>query len=582
MDLQSTAKVLAMEWGAKDFFVLVMEKLIFVKGFGKHWCKYPGKLGCCLQPEVDGLRLVSNTTSEFIHRVTSQSLAVLRIGSMEPGALLNDAFKEYEGDESHKADEYIRFIKDKLPDAILQCIKAAGEEFEPALQQSLLRSARFGKGFLGPEISSEVVNEFVEMCHHLRVLNSVRMEKIGVPITLRQYYRLSTGVLTDRLINRELYPVALEICNYLRVPNVDGEVKILRQWAIKKVKDKTIQDKTAAEIIIHRLKNTNVIVPFAEIARCAKEEGRKELASLLLDHEVHAREQVPLLMEMRKADLALDKAIESGDPQLVYRVLDELKHKMYHSQMDRYLQLFHHRPVAAALYKKLCKETDRAQLLSFYRQESESKEAGCLLLSRSFVESDPGESDKCSMAALQEFREGQHTFEVRIAEELLKLRKEQEELESKLKLRVIGLSLFDTVVQCIKNQHLKMAEQLRRDYKLSDNQFWWAKLRALCFIGDFEELERFSRQKKSPIGYEPFAEMCIQHGNRKEAAKYIPKCAAEERFLLYLKIDDLVRAADIAFQERNIRALEELLVRAGKRPELVEHITSLKDRLEQK
>jgi hypothetical protein len=75
--------------------------------------------------------------------------------------------------------------------------------------------------------------------------------------------------------------VALEICNYLRVPNVDGEVKILRQWAIKKVKDKNIQDKTAAEIIIHRLKNTNVIVPFAEIARCAKEEGRKELASLV-------------------------------------------------------------------------------------------------------------------------------------------------------------------------------------------------------------------------------------------------------------------------------------------------------------
>jgi hypothetical protein len=98
-------------------------------------------------------------------------------------------FAEYilKGDESHKADEYIRFIKDKLPDAILQCIKAAGEEFEPALQQSLLRSARFGKGFLGPEISSEVVNEFVEMCHHLRVLNSVRMEKIGLPITLRQY-----------------------------------------------------------------------------------------------------------------------------------------------------------------------------------------------------------------------------------------------------------------------------------------------------------------------------------------------------------------------------------------------------------
>ena len=49
------------------------------------------------------------------------------------------------------------------------------------------QSASFGKGFLGPDVSPEIVNEFVEMCHHLRVLNSVRMEDIGLPITLRQY-----------------------------------------------------------------------------------------------------------------------------------------------------------------------------------------------------------------------------------------------------------------------------------------------------------------------------------------------------------------------------------------------------------
>ena len=36
----------------------------------------------------------------------------------------------------------------------------------------------------------------------------------------------------------------------------------------------------------------------------------------LLNHEVHAKDQVPLLIEMKKADVALDKAIESGDPQL--------------------------------------------------------------------------------------------------------------------------------------------------------------------------------------------------------------------------------------------------------------------------
>ena len=41
----------------------------------------------------------------------------------------------------------------------------------------------------------------------------------------------------------------------------------------------------------------------------------------LLDHEVHAKDQVPLLIEMKKADVALDKAIESGDPQLGKKTL---------------------------------------------------------------------------------------------------------------------------------------------------------------------------------------------------------------------------------------------------------------------
>ena len=47
--------------------------------------------------------------------------------------------------------------------------------------------------------------------------------------------RIVRLLLSFRLINRELYPVALEICNYLRVPPVEGEVKILRQWAVRKV-----------------------------------------------------------------------------------------------------------------------------------------------------------------------------------------------------------------------------------------------------------------------------------------------------------------------------------------------------------
>lgn len=44
---------------------------------------------------------------------------------------------------SQKADEYIRMIKDKLEDAVNQCIEAAGHEFEPTNQKALLRVRRF-------------------------------------------------------------------------------------------------------------------------------------------------------------------------------------------------------------------------------------------------------------------------------------------------------------------------------------------------------------------------------------------------------------------------------------------------------
>ena len=33
-------------------------------------------------------------------------------------------------------------------------------------------------------------------------------------------------------------------------------------------------------------------------------------------------------------------------------------------------------------------------------------------------------------------------------------------------------------------------------------RYWWVKIRALAESGDYEELEKFSKQKKSPIGYE--------------------------------------------------------------------------------
>lgn len=50
---------------------------------------------------------------------------------------------------------------------------------------------------------------------------------------------------------------------------------------LHQVEDKTLPDRDVAKMIIQRLKNTSVSVPFAEVSRFAKEVGRRDLAALV-------------------------------------------------------------------------------------------------------------------------------------------------------------------------------------------------------------------------------------------------------------------------------------------------------------
>ncbi|NXK97895.1 VPS16 protein, partial [Formicarius rufipectus] len=248
----------------------------------------------------------------FIPISTEASQEIFRIASMAPGALLLEAQKEYEK-ESQKADEYLREIREQqlLPEAVGQCIEAAGYEHEPQTQKSLLRAASFGKCFLDkfpPE-------GFVRMCQDLRVLNAIRDYQIGIPLTFTQYKQLTIEVLLDRLVLRRLYPLAIRICEFLRLPEIQGVSRILAHWACSKVQQKDKSDEEVAQAINHKLGDTPGI-SYSEIATRAYDCGRAELAIKLLEYEPRSGEQVPLLLKMKRSKLALGKAIESGDTDL--------------------------------------------------------------------------------------------------------------------------------------------------------------------------------------------------------------------------------------------------------------------------
>ena len=189
------------------------------------------------------------------------------------------------------------------------------------------------------------------MCQTLRVLNAVRDYKIGLPLTFNQLKFLTMQVLLDRLILRRNFYLAIRIASYLKIPDQHGVARILGNWACYKVKQTYIDDEQVAKDIVNKLGYAPGI-SYSEIANKAIEIGRNNLAIKLLDNELRASEQVPLLLKLKQHKQALKRAIESGDTDLVYTVLNRLNDVL---PSGEFLMTIRNYPVAYSLYQKVLK-----------------------------------------------------------------------------------------------------------------------------------------------------------------------------------------------------------------------------------
>uniref|UniRef100_A0A8C9UGJ0 Vacuolar protein sorting-associated protein 16 homolog n=1 Tax=Serinus canaria TaxID=9135 RepID=A0A8C9UGJ0_SERCA len=513
-----------MGWNCWDLMSLPTQPIPRSRCWKGSWKEIMEAVGCCQVLAVGPgatPRLEQPPHPRFVPIPAEASQEIFRIASMAPGALLLEAQKEYEK-ESQKADEYLREIREQqlLPEAVGQCIEAAGYEHEPDTQKSLLRAASFGKCFLDkfpPE-------GFVRMCQDLRVLNAIRDYQIGIPLTFTQYKQLTIEVLLDRLVLRRLYPLAIRICEFLRLPEMQGVSRILAHWACYKVQQKDKSDEEVAQAINQKLGDTAGI-SYSDIATRAYDCGRAELAIKLLEYEPRSGEQVPLLLKMKRSKLALGKAIESGDTDLVYTVVLHLKNELNRGSFFMTLQ---NQPVA----------------LSLYRQRIEGRVAAL-------------------QNALDEFYKAKNDFAAKATEEQIKLLRLQRHLQEELDKPYLDLSLHDTVATLILDGHHKRAEQLYRDFRIPDKRYWWLKINALATRGDWEEMEKFSKSKKSPIGYLPFVEVAVKHHNRYEAKKYAPRVPPEQRVKAFVLVGDLEQAAEAAIERKNEAEMSLVLSRCS-------------------
>jgi len=521
--------------------------------------------------ECDGVRIISQGFHDFIHKVDTPVQDIFKIASMSPGSILLMASKAFYS-KSHKADEYIRMISESLSQAVSQCISAAGGLFQPVHQKELMKAAKFGVSFI-PGSNSD---GFYQQCSTLKLLNCVRHYKVGIPLTIHQLATLSRSVLMDRLISRRLFPLALEIAEFLKLSPAEGRSRVLAHWAIYKVETSTSEEAETARQVSSRL-GLSSDISYSDIAEKAAECGKKLLAVQLLEHEVRANKQVPLLLKLGQGAPALRKAIYSGDTDLIYHVILALQEQ--HSTADFHM-IVRQDPVASKLYTLYCHQHSPSGLADWLQQEDDF--AG--MAKQSFAESySTGrlESRLASLVTAQEqFKRAREDFSANIAEENHKLLKYQASLEEKLGKPFLNQSLHDTIVHLLEEKEVKLADKLKSEFKVSERKYLWLKVRAYGNSKQWVELSNLARSKKSLIGFGPFIDQCLKHGEKAYAIKFLPLLNVDERLKYYVKLDMLKEAAEAAFTLKNFEALTALEAKAPNDFSLLETIAGFKTRLQ--
>ncbi|KAI0222542.1 Vacuolar protein sorting-associated protein 16 [Massospora cicadina] len=452
-DLAEKARPSQMVWCGNDYILaLYGADLIVVDPTGTRkgrrlkfmdWLRrsifYGG--GAYVATEMDGARVFTNTHCEFLQKSPIQD--VFGIGSTSPAALLFNALEQFEH-LSPRADELVRIIGDHLEAAVEGCVAAAGFEWVPQVQRNLLRAASFGKCFLDKYNS----DRFVRQCQLLRVLNALHHYEVGIPFTLAQLDALGMDNVIGRLLEMHQHFLGLKICQYLRLPS---DRVVIRA---------SLEDEaTITRVILDKVGDCNGFA-YHPIAKVASESGQLQLA-------IQVGRRRPVLGVSADGVAggwgALDRAIASGDTNLVYLVLLQAKQKL---SLGDFFRLINPRPMAGCHLEASYDQQDKPLLKDFYYQDDRRLDLGLLAIRETYAMDPPNLKAKWEEALRHLAGLKGRATEGKLADEQVKLLNHQEHLATKAGQAAIGIPLADTVTLATKVGDHRLASKLRSEFKI--------------------------------------------------------------------------------------------------------------------
>ncbi|KAJ5075261.1 vacuolar protein sorting vps16 [Anaeramoeba ignava] len=154
------------------------------------------------------------------------------------------------------------------------------------------------------------------------------------------------------------------------------------------------------------------------------------------------------------------------------------------------------------------------------------------------------------IAALS-FQQSHDSFMTKMVQDNIDILQLQKKYESDYRGQFIGLTITQTIDKVVTNKDLKEAEKLYKKFVVPQKKFWWIVIRALARARHFSLLLEFSK-KKSPIGYEPFVQVCVQNFAPQEAEQFVDKISdLYLRGRYFARLGRFEKAREIAAQSKN-------------------------------
>ena len=298
---------------------------------------YPQTESLYLLPEIDCCRVLTDSAVEILQRVPPTTAAMLRIGSIEPSAMLLDAADRFASGTPF-SDDTARSMRQsgQLESAITACIEAALREFDIVTQKRLLSAASYGMHYsyksgaddeddrrvMGGPLDlpspstaeatsssphlwpSETTREFVNAARKLRILNALRNPQVGFVLTASQLEALTPTGVVARLVAMKRPALATAISQYLRLPRaVQLYCRACQAAAAVQAAPPDASDAETAEKALQILHGGTTANPrvsyrggYATIAMAANKSGHPGVANLLLMMETSVADKVPALL----------------------------------------------------------------------------------------------------------------------------------------------------------------------------------------------------------------------------------------------------------------------------------------------